>query len=149
MIWLQKVHYLNTKTFTYINIQQDKQEICLTTSQDCKSYRGANIFSNNKLVVSKIKLNLKRTCHDKKSEIDKQFDSLKLKYPVIKNKFFLKLKNRFHSLENLNGFIKENFQITAKAILRHEKPEKKDLISEKTQNKIEERKKVKNKIYNV
>jgi hypothetical protein len=123
--------------------------------QDCRSYRGADIFSDHELVVSKIKLKLKRTGHDKKSEIGRQYDSSRLKDPVIKNEFVLKLRNRFQVLEDLNDeteitwtSIKENFQSTAKEILGHKKPEKKDWISEETWIKIEERKKLKNKIHN-
>ena len=37
--------------------------------QDCRSYRGADIFSDHELVVSKIKLKLKHTGHDKKGKI--------------------------------------------------------------------------------
>ena len=76
---------------------------------------------------------------------------------MIKNRFVLNLRNRFKVLEDLN-YEAENlntwtsiivkFLTTAKEILRHKKREKKDWISEETWNKIEERKKLKNKIHN-
>ena len=125
--------------------------------QDCRSYRGADIFSDHELVISKIKLKLKRTGQDKKNQIGRQYDSSRLKDPVIKNEFVLKLRNRFQVLEDLNDeaetentwtSIKDKFLTTAKEILGHKKREKKDWISEETWNKIEERKKLKNKIHN-
>ena len=63
--------------------------------QDCRSYGRADIFSGHEIVVSKINLKLKRTVHDKKSyEIGKQYDSSRLKNPVVKNEVALKLRIR-------------------------------------------------------
>ena len=43
--------------------------------QDCRCYRGADIFSDHEIVISKIKLKLKCTGPDKKNQIDRQYDS--------------------------------------------------------------------------
>ena len=51
----------------------------------CRSYRGADIFSDHELVISKIKLKLKLTGQDEKNETGRQYDSSRLKDLVIKN----------------------------------------------------------------
>ena len=45
----------------------------------CRSYRGADIFSDHELVISKIKLKLKSNGQDKINQIGRQFDSSILK----------------------------------------------------------------------
>ena len=86
-----------------------------------------DIFGDHKLVISKIKLKLKCTGQER---ISRQYYSSRVNDPVIKNKFVLKLKNRFQVLKNLNKeaetkstwtLIKEKFLTAAKEILKHKK----------------------------
>ncbi len=108
--------------------------------QDCRNYRRADKFFDHEIVISKIKLKLKRTGQDKKTQIGRQYDFSRIMDHVIKNELVLKLKNRFLVFQDLNNeaetentqkLIKEKILTTVKEILGHKKRKKKTIFLKK------------------
>ena len=68
---------------------------------DTRSYRGADVNSDHCLVVARLKLKLKKTPDDNKTN-RKIIDIKRLNDCEIQRKFTTELRNRFKALENLD-----------------------------------------------
>ena len=69
--------------------------------QDVKVHRGADVASDHPLVVTKIKLKLRKAIKPSSNERNRLFDVGKLNNARVKKEFVLELTNRFHVLERL------------------------------------------------
>ena len=119
---------------------------------DARSYRGADVGSDHHLIVADVKLKLSRTNGVKNKS--KKYDTLKLKLPEIQKEFRLELQNRFACLQDMElddveaqwTAIKESYQKTAEKTLGYHQRKCKPWISEQSWRKVEERRKLKEKI---
>ena len=137
--------------------------------QDTRVHRGADVGSDQNLVVIKTKLRLNST--GKKQEGITRFEESKLREPVIRHQFQLELRNRFRILQTLDQNdmgvddqqnneqldqsnsidhmwqkIKTAYNETALKVLGLRKKKCKSWISMESWSKIGERRKLKKKI---
>ena len=111
---------------------------------DVRAIRGGDVSSDHNLVLSKIKIKLKRT---KKSHAPRLFDSAKLKDLTTRETFRIELSNRFHLLsdipiDDLDAYCKnvqDTFTNTSEQTLGYKTFQRKPWISDHTWKLIEER----------
>ena len=126
-----------------------------TSLQDVRVYRGADAYSDHYLVKTSIKLKLRKTTQQTQKR--KVLDMQSLQVATKRKQFVLEVKNRFSCLEFLEdkhndsvqdswNCIKEAYVETAKDILGYRKGKHKEWLSAGTWDKIEERKKLKEKL---
>ena len=128
--------------------------------QDVRAFRGADAASDHHLVVSKIRLKLRKAAEPAKVKCRK-FDVAKLANQQTKRDFVLELSNRFDALRNLDGSeeedednsvqaawdqIKTILTESAEKVLGFVKKSRKAWITDRTWNKIEERRRMKEKV---
>ena len=113
-----------------------------------KTCRGAECGSDHNLVVSVVKLKLRKT--RKGQQRGKKIDSYKLRDNATKERFKLELRNRFQILTRepdnemtLDCFNKVVFE-TGEKVLGFKRRKKEEWIRTKTWDKIDERKTIKN-----
>ena len=125
---------------------------------DTRSYRGADVNSDHCLVVVRLKLKLKKTLDDNKTN-RKIIDIKRLNDCEVQRKFTTELRNIFKELENLdqdeepsveNSWqkIKQVYQQTAEKTIGYRKKLDKKWLSQDTWKTIEERTKLKGKVLN-
>ena len=115
---------------------------------DVKAIRGGDIGSDHNLVLSKIRLKLKKTTQKTTPRL---FDSAKLRDKNTKEAFSIELSNRFHLLQevpidDLNLYctkIQEMFTTASECTLGYKSVKRKPWISDDTWKLIEERKVIK------
>ncbi|XP_032239018.2 craniofacial development protein 2-like [Nematostella vectensis] len=110
-------------------------------------YRGADASSDHNLVVTSVKLKLRKV--KKQVQQRKQLDAVKLKCPKIQKQFVLEVKNRFQALadnaedtpvETRWNKIKSVYNEAAVDIIGYKKKNSKQWLSPETWKKIDERK---------
>ena len=110
--------------------------------------RGADASSDHLLVVSKIKIKLRRS--KKGEQRSARLDVGKLKDPSVKKSFQVELRNRFNVLDNRQDLDLEvsNKEILAagEKILGRARKRKEQWISSETWKTIDERRQTKQKI---
>ena len=113
--------------------------------RNLRVHRGADVGSDHHLLITNIKLKLRRTKKSSKTIFRRRFDAEKIQPVAKKNELILQLKNKFDCLENLGEDVKNtwnNIETTycsvAKEVLGYKSYNEKDWIAEKTWNKIEE-----------
>ena len=102
-----------------------------------RAHRGADVGSDNNLVVIKNRLKLCKI--RKKPSTSKRYETCKLKVPEINQRFIMELKNRFSVLghENSNELeeswekFKDIYNQTASPVLRLRRKRNQDWISGK------------------
>ncbi len=123
--------------------------------QDVRVYRGADVNSDHYLVAATIKLKLKKV--SSQGQRRKQLDITKLRCPDTNAAFVLELKNRFGALsdevedQNVSNkwdTIKNTYCETAKKVLGYKKKRNKEWLTPRTWQKIDERKKLKERLLN-
>jgi len=116
-----------------------------TTVQQCRTYQGADIESDHRLVISNIKLNLKRR---EKQTFKKQRDVAKLKENDVAVKYVTELKRCLQDVtassidertEQLSSAIRE----TVNSSIPGWEHIKKKWITEATLEKIQQKRKLK------
>ena len=68
--------------------------------QDTKTYRGADVGSDHKLIITKVKLTLSST--RKKQEGTLRYEESKLTVPEVRQQFQIELRNTFSILQTPN-----------------------------------------------
>ena len=119
---------------------------------DTRAMRGADANSDHHMVMGKVRLKLCSTKRKSKERII--FDTTKLRDPCVKEAFRLEVSNRFQVLatedvediEEKWGQFKKVYNESAKKVLGEKRRMKSDWISGETYKKIEERRKLKEKI---
>ena len=119
---------------------------------DTRAMRGADANSDHHMVMGKVRLKLCSTKRKSKERII--FDTTKLRDPCVKEAFRLEVSNRFQVLatedvediEEKWGQFKEVYNESAKKVLGEKRRMKSDWISGETYKKIEERRRLKEKI---
>ena len=137
--------------------------------QDTKTYRGADVGSDHKLIITKVKLTLSST--RKKQEGTLRYEESKLTVPEVRQQFQIELRNTFSILQtpNQNNMdtdnhqnsepsdpanrieqrwqkIKNAYTETAMNVLGRRKKKCQSWISTESWRKIEEKRKLKRKI---
>ena len=119
---------------------------------DTRAMRGADANSDHHMVMGKVRLKLCSTKRKSKERII--FDTTKLRDPCVKEAFRLEVSNRFQVLatedvediEEKLGQFKKVYNESAKKVLGEKRRMKSDWISGETYKKIEERRRLKEKI---
>ena len=119
---------------------------------DTRAMRGADANSDHHMVVGKVRLKLCST--KKKSKERIIFDTTKLRDPCVKEVFRLEISNRFQVLaaddiediEERWGQFKKVYNESARKVVGEKRRVKNDWISGETYRKIEERRRLKEKI---
>ena len=113
--------------------------------RDTRVYRSADIASDHYLVCAKIQLKLKKVT--KKDNNRKRFNTDKLKTKEIKDRFNLKLRNRFEVLQDDQNddidtecdIMEKAYVETAKEVLGYKKKVTKPWIRQETWHLIDQR----------
>ena len=119
---------------------------------DTRAMRGADANSGHHMVMGKVRLKLCSTKRKSKERII--FDTTKLQDPCVKEAFRLEVCNRFQVLatddiediEERWGQFKKVYNESAKKVLGEKRRVKNDWMSGETYRKIEERRRLKEKI---
>ena len=119
--------------------------------RDVRVYRGADANSDHYLVIGQVKLKLRQT---RKVQNRQVFDTQKLRRPAEKQEFVVELRNRFSVLaeeptmdiEEEWETIKNAYTETSKKVLGYRKKKNKEWITPVTWLRIEERRKIKEKL---
>ena len=119
---------------------------------DTRAMRGADANSDHHMVMGKVRLKLCSTKRKSKKRII--FDTTKLRDLCVKEAFRLEVYNRFQvlSTDDLNdieerwGHFKKVYNESAKKVLGEKRRVKNDCISGETYRRIEERRRLKEKI---
>ena len=123
--------------------------------QDVRTYCGADVNSDHHLLVTSIKLKLRKETSNETSR--RQLDISKLKCPKTSRQFILELRNRFAALadvgekcnvENAWRDIKNTFVKTATDILGYKKKGHKEWLTPGIWQRIKERKDLKARMLN-
>ena len=124
---------------------------------DVKVQRGADVGSDHRLLIAKIRLKLIATPNIKQRRI--VFDVNKLPPPVVKQEFTIELRNRFSALEAENGEDQDIvettrdktirvYKDTAERFLGFRKKKDKQWITPETWRKINEKRNAKENLLN-
>jgi hypothetical protein len=133
--------------------------------QDVRVYRGADANSDHYLLIAEVKTKLRKALRPLKR---KRLDISRLRDPTIKEEFSLELRNRFSALADLTqdgdqeeaandgddpagvqekwDNIKKVYLETAEKVVGYKKRKNKEWITEVTWKKINERKRLKDKV---
>ncbi|CAG2208857.1 unnamed protein product [Mytilus edulis] len=123
---------------------------------DTRAFREADVNRDHHLIIAKLQLKLKKVPDNNKPG-RKILNVNRLKEPEIKQKFVIKLRNRFRVLEEIDQTednsiekkwenIKEVYQNTSEKVIGFRKSDNKPWLTKDTLKAIDERAKLKEKV---